>query len=549
MLPWAFFDHVFKTAGTSLQTILIGHYGRESLCRADGSSTAAAFAQGRDFPLIAGHVEHVKGFLPFRHRACFTLLRHPVERAVSAYRHLQRQPLPSPDLAVRAAHVLSMEEFATGVLTETAIVRDFQTRHFAAMGAGAQGDSLLDSAKAALSLYHAFGVQEEFELAVGLVCTSLGVPAPASVPFENAASVAAAELLSDRARRAIERANRNDLALWEWARREARRMRDGRACPTPPAAALPRNAVVAAPTPAVRRLRRDEGGAVELLQVAVEAVMPGHPPGTAFETGALVQVRVLVQMLEGEADLTVGLRIADVFRQSIFETNSFYLGASLALHANARVVVEFTLPLNLAPGPYVIDVSGHRGPDGQEGLYFWRDEACKFDVANHDKVFFRGIAYLPATVACVPATPATLWMSPIDDVQLAVGLRCVALPHGREWAAGARITLGVTLRNDSGYELSSHPPAPVMLSYHIANAAGDIVVFDGERTALSPPLRSGEERGILLRATAPDVPGTYVLTPYLLQEGHRWFDQGDLVDTTPVPFVVLNTAAALGERA
>ena len=548
MLPRAFFDHVFKTAGTSLQTILIGHYGGESLCRADSSSTAAAFEQGRDFPLIAGHVEHVKGFLPFRHRACFTLLRHPVERAVSAYRHLQRQPLPSPDLAVRAAHVLSMEEFATGVLTETAIVRDFQTRHFAAMGAGAQGDSLLDSAKAALSLYHAFGVQEEFELAVGLVCASLGVPAPASVPFENAASVAAAELLSDRARRAIERANRNDLALWEWARREARRMRDGRARPTLPAAALPRNTVAAA-APAVRRLRREAGGAVELLQVAVEAVVPGHLPDTPFETGALVRVRVLVQMLEGEADLTVGLRIADAFRQSVFETNSFHLGTSLALHANERVVVEFTLPLDLAPGAYVIDVSGHRGADGQEELYFWRDEACKFDVANHDKAFFRGIAYLPATVACVPATPATLWMSPIDDAQLAVRLRCATLPHSGELAAGTRIMLGVTLRNDSGYELSSHPPAPVMLSYHIANAAGDIVVFDGERTALSAPLRSGEERGILLRATAPEVPGAYVLTPYLLQEGHRWFDERELVDTLPFPFVVLTTAVAFGESA
>ncbi len=532
-LPRAFFDHVFKAAGTSLQAILLAHYGGENLCRVDGHSTAAAFAHGRHFPLIAGHVAHTKGFLPFRERVCFALLRHPVARAVSAYRHLRRQPLPSSDPAVKAAHAMTLRDFAAGTDSETAIVRDHQARHFAAMGAGAEGDSVLDGAKAALSLYHAIGVQEEFAVAVRIVCANLGLPMPAHIPFANVGEGGASDV-APQIRRAIEKVNPDDLALWEWVRHEARRMAGGKARPSPPWAAFEADDDAVVAVPAVRRLRREALGGVELLRVVVEAVEPGHLPDTPFDAGAHVRVLVLVQATAPVSELTIGLGIADVYRQSVFETNSFHLGLPIALSACERKVVEFTLTMNLAAGAYVVDVSGHRGSDEQHGLYFWHDEACKFDVANRTRPFFRGIAYLPATIACAPAPPGMQWMSPIDDARLAVRLRCVP---GAAWlvaAAGDAIDVPVLVTNDSGYALSSCPPAPMMLSYHIADARGETIVFDGERTGLTAPIGSGEERGVLLRVKAPEDPGTYRVTPCLVQEGHRWFDDGDALDTQPV---------------
>jgi hypothetical protein len=117
-------------------------------------------------------------------------------------------------------------------------------------------------------------------------------------------------------------------------------------------------------------------------------------------------------------------------------------------------------------------------------------------------------------------------MSPIDDTQLGVRLRCADGATQLALRAGARTTVPIMLHNDSAYDLSSYPPAPMVLSYHIADRSGEIVVFDGERTAFSAPIASGEERGILLDVRAPNASGSYVLTPYLLQEGLRWFDEG-----------------------
>ena len=83
------------------------------------------------------------------------------------------------------AHAMSLEEFAAGAAIETSVVRDYQARHFASMGSGGKGDSLLDAAKAALTLYHAVGVQEEFAMAVALVCECLDCPPPVSDPVRK----------------------------------------------------------------------------------------------------------------------------------------------------------------------------------------------------------------------------------------------------------------------------------------------------------------------------------------------------------------------------
>ena len=184
----------------------------------------------------------------------------------------------------------------------------------------------------------------------------------------------------------------------------------------------------------------------------------------------------------------------------------------------------WSFPLNLGVGSYVIDVAGHRGPDEHHGLFFWRDEACKFDVENRTHPYFLGIARLPVRVSLQPASPAMLWMEPINDADLEVELRCVPGASPVRAEAGATIVVPIMLRNDSRHELSSYPPAPIVLSYHIADQDGNVVVFDGERTPLSAPIRPGEERGILMEVRVPARPGFYLLEPSLVQEGVRWFD-------------------------
>lgn len=84
----------------------------------------------------------------------------------------------------------------------------------------------------------------------------------------------------------------------------------------------------------------------------------------------------------------------------------------------------------------------------------------------------------------------------------------------------------VTVRLDLGVRtvFNSNEPAPVHLSYHWLDDAGDTVVFDGERTRLSPWLSGPGAEAYTISGTTPSRAGTHVLRLTLVQEGHRWFD-------------------------
>jgi len=87
----------------------------------------------------------------------------------------------------------------------------------------------------------------------------------------------------------------------------------------------------------------------------------------------------------------------------------------------------------------------------------------------------------------------------------------------------ARYFVPVALVNGSNRELGSS--SRVTLSYHWRgnDASRSVVVFDGERTEIHPPLRPGESRRILCEVLAPDVAGRYLLEWDLVEEGVAWF--------------------------
>ena len=71
-------------------------------------------------------------------------------------------------------------------------------------------------------------------------------------------------------------------------------------------------------------------------------------------------------------------------------------------------------------------------------------------------------------------------------------------------------------------------------SYHWLDDAGEVVVFDGLRTALPAPLGPGGTCRMPVSVLAPSSPGEYELRFDLVHEGHRWFD----VPCSPLPVTV-----------
>lgn len=91
--------------------------------------------------------------------------------------------------------------------------------------------------------------------------------------------------------------------------------------------------------------------------------------------------------------------------------------------------------------------------------------------------------------------------------------------------AGVVARCFVELDNRSAEVLLTQPPFPVHFSYHWLDAGSrECIVFDGERTALSAPIRARSRHSQSLDVLPPREAGRYVLVLTLVQEDQFWFN-------------------------
>jgi lipopolysaccharide transport system ATP-binding protein len=121
----------------------------------------------------------------------------------------------------------------------------------------------------------------------------------------------------------------------------------------------------------------------------VEVVNVGQP----------VTLRVKARTVAAIPELVLGYVIKDRFGQPVYGTNTHHLGRALReVGPAAEFVFEFSFNANLGPGTYSIAVALHASDTHLAVNYEWRDLALVFSVANIDKDFFVGTAWLPPHV-------------------------------------------------------------------------------------------------------------------------------------------------------
>lgn len=95
---------------------------------------------------------------------------------------------------------------------------------------------------------------------------------------------------------------------------------------------------------------------------------------------------------------------------------------------------------------------------------------------------------------------------------------------GAYWAESKSVS--VTVTNTGNQTWTAGGPNPVNLAYHIYDATGATVVWDGARTSLGTDLAPGASRTLAVAFTAPSATGTYTLAIDLVREGIGWFQEG-----------------------
>jgi hypothetical protein len=100
------------------------------------------------------------------------------------------------------------------------------------------------------------------------------------------------------------------------------------------------------------------------------------------------------------------------------------------------------------------------------------------------------------------------------------------------------ITIPIGIENKGAALWDSHEQQyPVYVSYHLLDAAGNMIVFDTVRTPFPSPIRPGESRRVDLIVTVPPGPGRYQLEIDIVKERLTWFkNKGSL--TIYIPLVV-----------
>lgn len=86
-------------------------------------------------------------------------------------------------------------------------------------------------------------------------------------------------------------------------------------------------------------------------------------------------------------------------------------------------------------------------------------------------------------------------------------------------------TFPVSVSNSGSATWTAGGDAPVRLSYHWHDEAGNTVVWDGVRTPLPNDVAPGESVTVQMQLIAPPADATYRLTIDLVREGVGWFQQ------------------------
>ena len=166
------------------------------------------------------------------------------------------------------------------------------------------------------------------------------------------------------------------------------------------------NALIAEKENTCIEVRTLAGGIAQTLsgtyEASVQSVILQNAAGVAIEfvaVGEVVTLRITVRVNSAIPELVVGYQIKDRLGQTVFGTNTFFLGCE-QVELNGGDVAEyaFRFPANIGIGSYSIAVALHTTDTHLAHNYEWRDHALLFNVVNISHPTFIGVAWLPPDV-------------------------------------------------------------------------------------------------------------------------------------------------------
>jgi homopolymeric O-antigen transport system ATP-binding protein len=166
------------------------------------------------------------------------------------------------------------------------------------------------------------------------------------------------------------------------------------------------NALIAERENRTVKVRELDSGVTQTVSGTREAVVESiglfgasDEPIEFVNVGEQVELRVKVAVQREIPRLVFGYMIKDRLGQPVFGTNTHHTRQTLEdLRGGQVVEYRIAFPMNFGPGSYSVSTALCSTDTHLVNNYEWRDLALVFTVANQDRDFFVGSAWVPPAI-------------------------------------------------------------------------------------------------------------------------------------------------------
>jgi SpoIID/LytB domain protein len=293
------------------------------------------------------------------------------------------------------------------------------------------------------------------------------------------------------------------------------------------------------------------------------------PLGADVPPGGQRQVQVSVVAPSAPGPYLLRLALVQEGVGWLAPSNPFAITAQPAYQAKFGAV---TLPSFIAGGTYQIPVPvtnigtvawpAQPGPSAQPGVnqvtlsYHWHDATGPTVVwdgkrtplpqnvdPNATITVNASVVAPPAACACTLSfdlvREGVAWFQTLGSMPLRLPASVAPVTYRAAFAAapsaaayfGEAKTIQVAVTNTGNTTWNATGPNPVNLSYHVIDANGSPVLWDGPRMPLGADIVPGASKTFTLTYFAPSSAGTYTVVVDLVREGVSWFE---VLGSTPL---------------
>jgi hypothetical protein len=444
------FDHLPKTGGTAFRTVLEELFGRENVTpHLEGRSEIWAVQRFSGARLISGHF---LSLIPGRDRLFgrnrVTLLRHPIDRAISEYfywRHHAGEGGVADKLGEWAQKYDIGDFFKAREESHETGAVNFCANHFASRISRDLGDRerTLALAMRSLKSYDFIGIYEHLHDSVDMFCWQYRLPPVKKIPRVNvtAARVRVADLDSRTFDRLVAM-NDLDTRLYDFAlqifetkkRRMFRelletkaRRHQGELEYSPETAAVSgaataedgSNEAIGLPdSTSPRVLRKHESFGTREIEIVAAQVIGSRSGYHEVAPGEPVALSISISAHADVPNLTVGFDVSDAYGEVVFGTNTYLRETVKSVRAGCDYDIVFRFKANLNRGRYSVGAALHTGANHTDCCFHWRDHVTEFDVVQLGEQDFIGYCRLEPTIEWRDHTSPTALPEPANATAL-----------------------------------------------------------------------------------------------------------------------------------